>query len=556
MGISEYKELFLSEAQEILSSQNKVLVELEKKPGDLSLLHELFRLSHTLKSMAQTMGYDNISKLTHSLESALALLKSNVIKSDINIVNLMFQSLDILSNLVEGVKKGKTKQIDISPLVEKIDLLTPENPLQKASLFKEREPQPGSDDIEKDISEKIRKESDAPAFFSETQSVRIPLTRLDSLMEIMGELIINGNRISQISRGLEYDVLSEAVAQLSVLTSAMQNQMMEIRLISLEYLFTPYYRLVRDMAATQKKEIDLIIEGSNIGLDRSVQDEINEPLLHILKNAVIHGIEKPEVREKIGKARRGTIKITARREKNVIIIEISDDGSGMDIKEIKETAIVTGLITKDEISKLTPEEVLMLITYPGYSKAESITESAGRGIGLNASRKKVEYLGGSLNINTKSNEGTTISLELPLSMTIIQAMLVGIEDGTYCIPLSHIAEAIKMPKLEIKSVEHQEIISYRDSVIPLIRLREKFGFPPSNGQSEIHDEGEKDTTIPIVIVEVGSKKVGLIVDRFIGQQDTVIKSLTGALTDLNNTSGATILGSGDVALIVDVPSLI
>ncbi len=206
--------------------------------------------------------------------------------------------------------------------------------------------------------------------------------------------------------------------------------------------------------------------------------------------------------------------------------------------------------------KLTPEEIIMLITYPGYSRAKSVTETAGRGMGLNVARIKVESLGGELKINSAPNEGTTFTLKLPLTMAIIQTLLIGLENETYCIPLSQVVETIKVSPNVLKTMEHREIISYRDSVLPLIRLRETFGFPSKNGELKKSARGSMNSTVSIVVVEMGSRRAGLIVDQFLGQQDAVIKSLTGIMTQIKYVSGATILSTGKVALIIDVHSLV
>jgi len=545
MKISEYKQLFLSEAQEILNSLNNVLVNIEKRPADIDLLHELFRQSHTLKSMAQSMGYEEIAKLTHSMEAALALLRSGRIKAEKNIVNLLFKSVDTLGDLIEEVKKGKAKKVKVAPLVKRYEEITSAVPKKKRGPVDEKRANLELEDID----------HSSPSL-SEVQTVRVPLTQLDSLMDVTGELVINRIRLAQIVQIIEDKSLEETVDQMSRLTFQLQDQMMQVRLVPLEYIFTPYSRMVRDMAVNQKKEVDFLIKGSQIGLDRSLQDEINESLLHLLKNAVTHGIEEPEERKRLKKPRRGTIRLTARRERNFVVIELSDDGRGIDIEEIKEVSLKTGLITKEELSTLTPKEIIKLITYPGYSRAKKVTEAAGRGVGLNAARIKVESFGGILDIDTRPNEGTTIFIKLPLTMAIVQAMLVGITDETYCIPLSHITETIKVSPQQIKTVEQHEMISYRDEVLPLIRLREKFGFPSSRFQPPDSETTSRVPSIPVVVVELVSKKAGLVVDSLLGQQEVVIKPLTGILKEIKGASGATILGTGKAALIVDVGLLL
>jgi two-component system chemotaxis sensor kinase CheA len=534
--ISEYKQLFLSETEEILNKLNNILVELEKEPSNLDLINEIFRQSHTLKSMAQSMEYEKITKLTHSMEAVLMLLRSGKQMAKKGTVETLFQSVDILGDLIEEIRGGKAKEIKIAPLVKKFEEMKSE--VEKRSKS-------GRGDLDHSLSS-----------LSETQSVRIPLIQLDNLMDLTGELVISKVRLTQITQTIENNTLEEAVDQMSRLIAQLQEQMINIRLVPLEYIFTPYPRMVRDMASDQGKEVDLLSEGGEIGLDRSIQDEINEPLLHLLKNAVTHGIEEPNERKKLKKSRRGKIRLAARRERNFVVIELSDDGGGMEIDEIEETAIKIGLITKEELSVLTPKEIMMLICLPGYSRAKKVTEAAGRGVGLNVAKVKVESFGGTLNIDSRPNKGTTVLIKLPLTMVIVQAMLVGIENQSYCIPLSHIIETIKISSGEIKTMENHKMTSYRNAALPLIELREKLGFPPSRSQSSSSDKTTGFPTIPVVVVEVGSKRAGLIVDNLLRQQEVVIKPMTGILKRIKGVSGATILGTGEVALIVDVGSLL
>ncbi len=526
MEMSEYQQLFLSEAEELVDSLNRVLVELENDPDKLSLLNELFRYSHTLKSMAQAMGYDDMAKLTHSMETALSLLRSGQLKLQRDTVDLFFKSMDVLKRLIQGVKKKKPEKIDVSLLISRFEGIV-------------------SDISESKEKNRVEADEAIPATASEPQAVRVPLTRLDSLMDISGELAINNSRLLNISQGIDNKNLKDTVAQVSRLVSQLQDQVMQIRLVPLEYIFAPYPRMVRDMAASEDKEVELIIEGSHIGLDRTIQEEINEPLLHLLKNAVIHGIEKPQQRESLKKPIKGRIRIEAKRERDYVIIEVSDDGAGIDIEEIKKIAVQKGIIPEEELSVLGPKEILLLTTSPGYSGAKRVTETAGMGVGLNVVRTKVESFGGTLSIETRVHEGTTCIIKLPVTMAMIQVILVEVADETYCIPLSLIDRTIKVASDEIKTIEHEQVIIYQDTVLPLIGLRQRFGFPLQKRQAIVD-------SIHIVVVDTGDKMVGLIVDCFSGQQEIVIKPLTGVLKKLKGVSGATILGKGRVAFIVDV----
>ena len=557
MKVLEYEQLFLSEAQDILNSLNGVLVSLEKDPTNLSLLHELFRQSHTLKSMAQSMRYEEIAELTHSMEDVLASLRSGKLKADKATVDLLFESVDVLGKLVEEVKEGKTKKVEVSPLVRRFEEITSVGLERKRRSARKSRLKAGLEDATlRGKTEKQTEEFSLPGSFGRVQAVRVPLTQLDSLMNITGELIINRIRLAQIAQTIADSALDENVTEMSRLTSQLQDQMMEVRLVPLDYIFTPYTRMVRDMAAAQKKEVDLLIEGGHLGLDRSIQDEINEPLLHLLKNAVIHGIERPEERKRQKKTQRGKIKLSAKRERNFVILELSDDGRGIDVEEIKEAALKTGIITKEELSGLTPKEVVMLATYPGYSGAKRVTEAAGRGVGLNASRVKVESLGGTLDIDTRPSRGTTLSIKLPLTMAIVPAMLVGIADQTCCIPLSYITETIKVSPPEVKTMIDHQMIPYRNNVLPLINLGEELGFLAQRFDPPDSDASTGVPAISVVVVDVGPKKAGLVVDSFLGQQEVVIKPLTGILKEIKGASGATILGTGKTALVVDVGSLL
>ena len=324
MELSEYKQLFLSEAEEILNSSNTTLVKLEKEPANTDLLNDLFRQSHTLKSMAQSMGYEEITRLTHSMEATLSLLRAGTLTAEKSTVDLLFRSLDALGELIEAVKGGEAKKVEIAPLVERF---------KKVSSFVAKGERNPSVARRESSSQDKDERTPKGEKHGEVQSIRMPLTKLDNLMDIAGELSTSKIRLIQAAQAVENSALEEAVAQISRLTSQLQDQMMQIRLVPLEYIFRPYPRLVRDMAVNQRKEVDLIVEGSDIGLDRSIQNEINEPLLHLLKNAVTHGIEEPEERERLKKNPRGKIRLTAKREKNFVLVELSDDGQGINKRE-------------------------------------------------------------------------------------------------------------------------------------------------------------------------------------------------------------------------------
>lgn len=382
-------------------------------------------------------------------------------------------------------------------------------------------------------------------------TIRLEVEKLDRLMNLIGEFVINKIRLTQISSRLESKDLDEAVAAIERLSAQMQIEMMDIRLFPLGYIFGNFPRMVRDLAKGEGKEVDLIVEGAEIGLDRAILDEINQPLIHILRNAVSHGIEALQDRTSSGKNRRGVIHLSAMRERNYIIIDVSDDGAGMDASLVRKVAVKKGIIPEEEAAGLSDEEAFMLITHPNFSTAKKATETSGRGVGMSVVKTAVESLGGTLSIESQVGKGASFRLRLPLSVAIIQALLVGLGGEVCVIPLNAISEAIKIKPDAIKAIgAHSEAITYRDMALPLIRLREKLGFAVADGAER------GNGTLSVVVVELGTKKAGLITDSFLGQQEVVVKGLTGSLKRIKGVSGATILGSGKVALIIDVAAVI
>lgn len=388
----------------------------------------------------------------------------------------------------------------------------------------------------------------------EALTIRVSMDRLDHLMNVVGELAINKIRLNSIAQVLNSKPLNEMLAQTDRLTGELQAEMMQVLLVPLDYIFNQFPRMVRDLAAKEGKEVDLVMEGTEIGLDRTILDEINDPLIHILRNAVSHGIEPVEERQKLGKERRGQIHLAARRERSFVIIEVSDDGHGMDADKIKREAVEQKVVTKEEADGLKKEDILMLVTSPGFSTSAVLSETSGRGMGMNAVRKIVESFGGSLKIESRAGAGSTFVLKLPLTMAIVQALLVRIGDETHAIPMGNIVENIKVKPEIIKQVEHHELIPYRDEVLPLIRMRQFLGFPDAETVAETEAEKKKD--IPVVVAEMNNRKAGLVVDGLLGQQEIVLKTLKGILKTVKGLTGATILGDGKVAMVVDLAAIL
>lgn len=389
----------------------------------------------------------------------------------------------------------------------------------------------------------------APAYVKKIQSMRIPVERLDKIMNLMGELAIAKIRLVQLVQNYKIEPLEEVSFALDRLISALQDEIMQTRLLPVAYILDAFPRVVRDVAKKQNKEVELEINGGEIELDRMMLDEISDPLLHLVRNAVDHGLESPKQRVKAGKKEKGTLSINVLRQKGQISIEVCDDGQGVDFAAVKKTALSRGLLTEEEASGIDEKKILDLITLPGFSTSDTITDISGRGVGLDVVKSKIEVLGGRVDFETKRGEGSRFILSLPMTLAIIKAMLVRVETEIFAIPLMNIRETIKIEKNEIKFLQNFEVVKVREEVIPLIRLDRELGIAPKN------EESGGDRRISLVIVEYGKKALGLVVSQVLGEQDIAVKPLGSWVRRTKGIAGATILGDGRVALILDIMSL-
>ncbi len=378
------------------------------------------------------------------------------------------------------------------------------------------------------------------------QSVRVGIERLDSLMNLVGELVINKIRLMQLAADHKLIDLEETLASLNRLTNDLQEEIMATRMVPIEQIFNRFPRMVRDLAKKEGKEIELVLEGGDIELDRTVLDEVGDPLVHMLRNCVDHGIESPQDREKLGKSPKGMVRLTARRERNYVVIDVEDDGRGMDAEKFRKTAVSKGLMTKEEVSKLTDTEALNLSFLPGFSTAEKVTDVSGRGVGMDVVKTKIETLGGSVKLESMVGKGTKVTLKLPLTVAIIHSLMVKIDRETYAIPITNVVRDLAIKKDMIKTIKGEEAILTMGEVLPIIRLHTLFGVNSSDSDDMV-----------VVVVERGGSNVGIVVDQVIGQQEVIIKKLDNRiLKGVKGFAGATILGDGNVALILDVGTLL
>ncbi|MEM1503335.1 chemotaxis protein CheA [Domibacillus sp. 8LH] len=413
-------------------------------------------------------------------------------------------------------------------------------------------PQPKLDSAAQETAKKQpaeteKSEAKSPKQAASNKTIRVNIERLDILMNLFEELVIDRGRLESISAELNHTELNETVERMSRISGDLQNIILNMRMVPVETVFNRFPKLVRQLSRDLGKQINLEIIGAETELDRTVIDEIGDPLVHLIRNAGDHGIEMPEVRLSKGKPAEGTIKLKAYHSGNHVFIEIEDDGAGINKDRVLQKALDKGIVTEEQALGMTDRQIFELIMASGFSTAEVISDLSGRGVGLDVVKTTIESLGGSITIDSQEGAGSIFSIQLPLTLSIISVMLVEVEKEKYAIPLSSIIETAIVKKEDIMNAHNQQVIDFRGKVVPLLFLEDIFSVP--------HEEDD-DRFYSVVLVRKGEKMAGLVVDSFIGQQEVVLKSLGNYLSNVFAISGATILGDGQVALIVDCNALI
>ena len=548
---------FLVETNEIIENLDHDLVELESNQNDLELLNKIFRGAHTMKGSSSFLGFNKLAELTHHAEDILNKLRKGEMVVTREIMDTLLEFVDKTKQIISDIENG-TDNTDCTSVIEDLKLasegkLTSKTkntsaaqPAQAAQTAAAPAPKPQA--APKQEAQKVVHQA-TPV----EQTIRVDVSRLDSLVNLVGELVLSRNMLSQIAGELENKFENEyLVEQLLVATNAigmntteLQLAIMKTRMIAIGKVFNKFPRVVRDIARDTGKEIELIISGEETELDKQVIESIGDPLLHMIRNSCDHGVETPDVRLAKGKPRMGTVNLSAYHEGNHVVIEIKDDGAGMDPNKLKRKAIEKGVITVDEANSMDDKQAFALIFKPGFSTAEKITNISGRGVGMDVVRTNIEKLNGIITIDSKIDEGSTFYLKLPLTLAIIQALLVEVAGETFAIPLASVVETVRITNEEIHSFEGREVLKLRDRVLSLIRLDEAFAL----------DELEQDE-IYVVVVALAEKQLGFIVDKLIGQEEIVIKSLGDYLGGNPGIAGATITGDGRVRLILDVAGVI
>ncbi|WP_432774220.1 chemotaxis protein CheA [Brevibacillus gelatini] len=679
MDMNQYLDMFIEEAKEHLQAINANLLLLESDPGNIGHVKEIFRSAHTLKGMSATMGFEDMANLTHEAENVLDLIRNQKLTITSDIMDVIFQSVDLIESMVIDITEGGDGSADVSVPVKKLRAIvagdfsaeqevaaaavaeeeaveaekaegTPvqehdlddyalmvleqskelgnnvvwiqvtlnENCLLKAArsymVFDQLESmgeiiktKPSVEDIENErfelsfelayvtmqSVEKVRSailniseiqdvtiepiqlkkqappapavaESAAPAEEKKAPSnaqatpakkttaggktIRVDIDRLDILMNLFSELVIDRGRLEQLAREIGNGELQETVEHMNRISGDLQNIILTMRMVPVEQVFNRFPRMIRDLQKELHKKVNLEIIGAETELDRTVIDEIGDPLNHLLRNSLDHGIESPEDRKRAGKPEEGTIVLRAFHSGNHVFIEVKDDGAGINKEKVLKKAIERGIVNPANADSMSDKQIHELLFAAGFSTAEVVSDISGRGVGLDVVKSKIESLGGSVSVESVRGQGTTFLIQLPLTLSIISAMLVQVNDEKYAVPLSSIIETAVFKKDQIMMAHRQKVIDFRGRVVPLVSLQDIFQVP-DNG-------AEKDDDVSVVIVRKGEKMAGLVVDSFIGQQEIVLKTLGKYLVNVFAISGATILGDGQVALIIDCNALI
>jgi len=638
----KYLEPFLDEAGENIQRLNECLLAFEQ--GDQGVIDEIFRVAHTLKGMAATMGFQNMTHLTHAMEDVLDGARKKLFrmgkKDDIS---TLFECLDVLNLLVGEIRESKDDSgIETGPLVEKLfgivssfDSGNMNDPVQVVSdpvqdgenllmtvevrlkpdcqlkgarafmvleeispfgkilqcvpperqLFEgsfegdafyfvmetERDPaelekavmnigevlscRAGSaSDNEKhdtpvqgaEAKETRNRSSHLNEHMGANQTIRVDVHRLDKLMNLVGELVIGRSRIERLTRDQGLREFEEPMLLLGRISMEIQELVTKLRMLPIRFIFDRFPRLVRDISQELGKKVNLQIDGRETELDRSVIDEIGDPMVHLIRNSLDHGIESPKERLACGKSETGVLRVKAYQDGSSVVIAVEDDGQGVDRELVIRKALEKGVITEEQSGSMSDRDVYQILFLPGFSTSETVTDLSGRGVGMDALKTKVEALGGRITVESVKGKGTSVKVKLPITLAIVLALLVRIDGRVYAIPLESVDETLRVQKSDIKNINGNLATQVRGTVLPLIDSRSFYDLP------ERKEEGEFE----IVIMRTGFRKIGFIVDEFVGQQEIVIKSFgdTG-LTKIKWFSGGTILGDGSVALIIDPSAL-
>jgi two-component system chemotaxis sensor kinase CheA len=529
---------FRDECDELIAQIDSDLLQLEElaseERSDPERINSLFRALHTIKGSAGMLQFQDVATLAHRLENVCDLLRTGAGVAAKPLLDALFDGRDLLTALIRCSIGGTA----------------PPPPGTAEELHARLDAAiSGSQETKTPPREKTALQTDAGETRGRGRTIRVDIARLDDLVDLVGELVIAKNRIVQISGAMEPPAggaeLRSAAARLARVTAELQESIMRARMVRIAGVFERFPRLVRDLAKAGGKDVELIVEGEQTSLDKTLVDELGEPLMHLVRNCVDHGIESPRLRRESGKAQTATLRLQAYREGNSAVVRVADDGAGIDLPRVKERAVAMGLI--GPLDEPDDHALLEMLFVPGFSTARTITEVSGRGIGMDVVRRSITRLSGTLEVETKRGEGTAFTIRLPLTLAILRALLVRIGGELYALPVEGVTESLRLDALDVRRESDGEVIAYRGAALPVLRGAEFFelGLKCSASDNPL-----------IVVLGAANRQVGLVVDELVAEEEIVVKPLSELVGSIPGIIGGTILGDGAIALIIDPVALV
>ncbi len=525
MDTSRYRDLFVSESHEHLNALGTLALQCERE-GATAPVHEMFRHAHSLKGMAATMRFTPVSNLAHALEELLVKIRDGKLPADRGSVDLILAAVAALEQAVSLISQGHEPR-EQTELANRISRYAP---LETAPLPQQTVPQ-----IDGSTEHTFRK-SDSRA------TTRIKTELLDRLVTLSGELLTVRHTFEEIIQCQQLTELQQPFKELNTLLRLLQHEVVQARMVPFGTIAERFPRMVRDLAHRSGKEVQFRIEGEGIELDRGILQQITEPLMHLLRNAVDHGLETGSLRNARGKSAHGTLCLALRRQADRILIQVSDDGCGIDPDRIRAKAVDLGLVTRNQAAALSLEETLLLVCTPGFSTAEQVSDISGRGVGMDVVRSAIQALGGTLTIDSTPGKGTDITLNLPTSTAIMHALLVTCGNLQIAVPTNTVTGTLEISPAAISGNGGDLKIHHNGNELPLRSLARFFSQPEPQGQQ---------AQLPVILIESNRQPVGLLADRILGQQELFIRPLQPPLSSLRGLSGACLTGSGQIIFMID-----
>jgi two-component system, chemotaxis family, sensor kinase CheA len=583
--MQEIIEEFIVESSELMDHVIQDIVTIEQS-RDEEMINGIFRAVHTIKGTSSFLGFNTLSELAHKAEDVLGSVRKGEMTIDQETADILLESFDLIKTIIDDIRAHGAEKQETASVLEKLkglmegkkpkptgpveeekkkigEMLLDEKILTMSELDdvlkkqkKDKDKKIGEIVVEEKLATEgqmqkiLTKQKTAP---KEEQSIRIDVKKLDELMNLVGELVLGKNRLILVNSlakkedtgDVVFDNLADITNYLEAITNELQLSVMRARLVPISKVFNKIPRMVRDLCGEFKKDIELKVEGEETELDRSLIEALVDPMVHIIRNSVDHGIELPDVREKNGKARKGLLSIRAYNEGNHVIIDVFDDGKGINLQAVKDKVKEKGLMTESELASLSQKEAMNLVFIPGLSTAQKVSSVSGRGVGMDVVKTNIEKMNGQAYIESEEGQWTKLTIKLPLTLAIMRALIVQVEDELFAIPLNTVTELVKVKEGLIKTVDKNEVMVLRKAVIPLIDLLKTFS---------INKEERQDGYV--IICNIGEKTVGVKVHSVVGQEEVVIKPLGEFLKNIKGISGATIRGDGKVILILDIPTVI